>query len=205
MKTGVNIILLLLFLVAGPAVAVVKLFGPKRNVIVQIRRENGAVIIDGKKVRVPYTMQQTAIPTRVDGVAEFLFLDDQQLCLVTALIELTMGLSLVLLYHINTVESGLRAYRPILLKTLLLGIVVFVASEFISHYVSNDWLIDIKNGVNGNAGLFGVNATFQKLNDPVLDLDYHPATYLFMIMLIALIVVTRNRRDREEPELDLQP
>ena len=197
MKAKVSIILLVIILIPGLMLSVINLSGNKRHVIVQLRHDQGAIIINAKKVRVPYTMQETAILTQTDGMIDFLFLDDYKICLVTSLTQLLMGLLLIFIYYVNTVESWRREYRPIALKILYLTIPAFVFSELISNYVFRDWIIDTKNGINGNAGLFGNNATFLNMDPGSLNLDYRPNVGLFIIPVIATVVILLDAKNRE--------
>jgi hypothetical protein len=198
MKAKELIILLVILMIPGLTVSIFKLFGNSRHVTVQIRHDHGAVIIDSKKVRVPYTMQETAIPTQADGAIEFLFLENYSICLATTFIELIMSVLLVFILCINTVEVRLHKYRIVAIKALFLAIVAFVLSEICSHYVQNAWLIDTKNGINGNTELFGINATFSNMNFGTLNLSYERGIQLFIIPLIALSVVLLNTKLREE-------
>jgi hypothetical protein len=186
MKATDLIILLVTFFIIGLTVSMFNLFGTKRHVSVQIRHDHGAVVIDSAKVRVPYTIQETAIPTHTDGVIEFLFLDNYGICLATTFTQIIMGFLLVFILCINKVDGRLRKYRILALKTLFLAIVA--------------WLIDTKNGINGNTGLFGINATFLHMDPGTINLDYKPSVELFIIPLIALVVVLRNKKSREEEE-----
>ncbi|MBC7400500.1 MAG: hypothetical protein H7289_11185 [Mucilaginibacter sp.] len=198
MKAKTLIILLVILVILWLPVSIFNLFGTSRHVTVQIRHDHGAVIIDSKKVRVPYTMQETAISTHADGAIEFLFLENYGICLATSFIELIMSLLLVFILCINTLEGRLRKYRILAIKTLFLPIAALILSEICSHYVNNAWLIDTKNGINGNAGLFGINATFLNMNSGTLNLSYKPGIQLFIIPLIALAIVLRNTKSREE-------
>jgi hypothetical protein len=200
MKATDLIILLVTFFIIGLTVSMFNLFGTKRHVSVQIRHDHGAVVIDSAKVRVPYTIQETAIPTHTDGVIEFLFLDNYGICLATTFTQIIMGFLLVFILCINKVDGRLRKYRILALKTLFLAIVALVLAEICSHYVHNAWLIDTKNGINGNTGLFGINATFLHMDPGTINLDYKPSVELFIIPLIALVVVLRNKKSREEEE-----
>jgi hypothetical protein len=96
MKIVGYIAIITFFLSLGSVVSVVKLIGTKRHVVVQLRHEHGAVIINGKKVRVPYTLEQTALPVKTKGPLEYLFLKDGQACFATAFTQLIMFLHLVL-------------------------------------------------------------------------------------------------------------
>lgn len=198
MKTYINIFLLGILFIPGPALSLFNLLGTKRHVIIQLRREHGAVLLNNKKVRVPYTMQETAIPAKTDGLTEFLFLDNYQVCVVTAFIQLIIGLGLIFIYYLNMVESRLREYRITALRCLFWSLPALVVSEVISHHVVNSWIIDVKNGINGKWDLFGVNATFPNGNDPIINLDYQPNIGLFILPLIALAVLRINMKRKEE-------
>jgi len=198
MKAVVNILLLTLILLPEPVIVLIKLFGTNRHVEVQLRHENGVVIINSKKVRVPYTMQETAIPTHTDGIIEYLFLDDYRVCFVTALNQSVMSLLLIFIFYVNTVENWLRKYRYLALKTLYFTIPVFVFSELISNYVYRSWIIDIKNGINGDTNIFGLNVTSLNLAPWSLNLDYQTDAALFVIPLIAVFVLIRNAIRKEE-------
>jgi len=129
---------------------------------------------------------------------DFLFLDDYKICLVTSLTQLLTGLLLIFIYYVNTVESRLRKYRPLAFKILFLTLPAFILSEICSHYVYNDWLIDIKNGINGSANIFGVNATFLNMDSGSLNLDYRPGVGLFIIPVIATVVILLDAKNREK-------
>lgn len=200
MKATVNVLLLTLMLLSGPLLALINLSGTKRHITVQIRHEQGVVIIDSKKVRVPYTMQETAIPAHTDGIIDYLFLGNYGLCLVSAFSQLIMSLMLIFIFYVNTIESRLCIYRPMALKTLLLTIPAFILSEICSNYVNQNWIIDIKNGINGNSNLFGLNTTPLNISTWSLHLNYQPNATLFIIPLIATFVLIVNAKKTEETD-----
>jgi len=118
MKATVNIVLLAFLLLPLSLLPLINLFGNTRHVVVQMRPDHRVVIINNKKVRVPYTMQETAIPAHTDGIIDYLFLDNYRLCLVSAFSQLIMSLMLIFIFYVNTIKSSLCMYRPMALKTL---------------------------------------------------------------------------------------
>jgi len=83
-------------------------------------------------------------------------------------------------------------------QNLILTIPAFILSEICSNYVNQDWIIDTKNGVNGDTNLFGINVTSLNIAPWSLNLNYQPDATLFVIPLIALIVVIRNAKNKDE-------
>lgn len=202
MKIAANLLILVTLFVLLPIVALRTLAGNKRHVIVRQHREHGAVVINNKKVRVPYTLQETAIPAEADGMIEYFFLNDYQICLASGLTLFAMGLLLIGIYLVNTIEGKLLKYRPVLLKGLFISLILFAFAEWISSIVYSDWVIDTKHGINGNGLLFGINATFPNATWATLDLSYHADVSRFIVPLIALAVLMRNARKREVPADD---
>lgn len=76
-----------------------------------------------------------------------------------------------------------------LLAALFYTLIAFTVSEILGHWITKDWIIDVKNGINGNPDLFGNNATFLNRNQARLDLDYHFDLTLFIIPIIALLTL----------------
>lgn len=199
MKIAVNILLLAILFIVVPVAGLRNLVGSKRHVIVRQHHDHGAVVINNKKMRVPYITQETAIPTQTDGLIDYLFLDDYQICLGSALTLFAMGLLLIGIYLINTIEGRLLKYRTTILKGLLLTLILFTISEISSSYVYQDWVIDTSHGINGNDSLFGINATFPNTSLTTPDLSYHADIQLFIAPLITLAVIMRNAKRKDDP------
>ncbi|MES2808827.1 MAG: hypothetical protein V4619_09400 [Bacteroidota bacterium] len=200
MKTVAYIAIITFFLSLGSAVSIVKLIGTKRNVVVQLRHEHGAVLINGKKVRVPYTLEQTALPVTTKGPLQYLFLKDGQASFATAFTQLIMCLTFGFICYLGFSAKANDSYRQKAMTVLLVTIFVFVFSEMIAHAATKAWLMDTSNFINGYPNIFGGNATFTTQDPGSLIFKYRLDPYMFItpVFALVLIVIYKIKRDEEK-------
>ncbi|MFD2144158.1 hypothetical protein [Mucilaginibacter antarcticus] len=201
MKTFIYVSILLFVFSAISTIALVKLWGNKRYVDVKLRHEHGAVVIKSKKVRVPYTIEQTSIPTIAKGPFEFLFLKSGGICFGVALSQVIMYFTFILACYLIFDGKASDNFRQAVFTTLIIAVCAFAVSELLSNGITKAWVLDTKNGINGNPDLFGGNATFKNRNPGAMVLKYQFHHNLFIAPIIALVLIVAENNKRSKKEL----